>query len=102
MLGTFFSGCFFAFHLLHIAQGNDILNRAISSVTTKWVSLMYVSVGGIFIVYCFSVISFIFFRVDYSPDDGRSCRSSPFPHCNAALWHALTHPRPQQQMHMCP
>ena len=42
ILGIFFHGYFFAFHLLHFCVGNDILLRAIQSVTKNGTTLLWV------------------------------------------------------------
>uniref|UniRef100_A0A1I8JHH3 Ion_trans domain-containing protein n=1 Tax=Macrostomum lignano TaxID=282301 RepID=A0A1I8JHH3_9PLAT len=67
--GTFYSPYFFAFHLLNIVNNNQMLRGVIQAVTTNGLSLVWVSVLGIAIMYLYAVIGFAKFRIAFRPDD---------------------------------
>jgi len=67
--GLFFNGYFYAFHLLHIVQNNDELQRAILAVTYNGRALLLVTALSIVLVYIFSLVSFLFFRNDFNSED---------------------------------
>jgi hypothetical protein len=69
----FTSGYFYCFHLLHVVVDNDILKRAIESITRNGVTLLNVTVLAVIVVYIFSVIGFAYFREDYASSDGLFC-----------------------------
>eukprot|EP00041_Stephanoeca_diplocostata_P038566 m.1528282 g.1528282 ORF g.1528282 m.1528282 type:complete len:3000 (-) comp25237_c1_seq15:596-9595(-) len=73
VLGLFFDGIFYAFHTLHIVEGNDMLQRAMESVTRNGKSLWEIARLIATIVYIFSLVSFLFFRFDYFAEDGQYC-----------------------------
>nr|XP_022345635.1 inositol 1,4,5-trisphosphate receptor type 3-like isoform X6 [Crassostrea virginica] len=76
VLGTIFYGYFFAFHLLHISELNQLLKRVIAAVTTNGKSLLMVALLGLAVFFCYSLISFAFFReVFFKEADGRHCRT---------------------------
>eukprot|EP00040_Diaphanoeca_grandis_P036640 m.234491 g.234491 ORF g.234491 m.234491 type:complete len:2978 (-) comp33655_c0_seq5:398-9331(-) len=74
-LGLFYHAYFFAFHTLHIVSDNDILQRAIESITRNGISLLSVTVLAMTVVYLFAVVAFLLFRRDYDEDDGHYCNS---------------------------
>ena len=74
-LGLVFHGYFYAFHLVHIVRDHDMLNRAIESITRNGVSLLAVTALAITVVYVFSMVAFLFFRVDYDTEEGKYCDS---------------------------
>uniref|UniRef100_A0A1I8FRN0 Ion_trans domain-containing protein n=1 Tax=Macrostomum lignano TaxID=282301 RepID=A0A1I8FRN0_9PLAT len=63
--GTFYSPYFFAFHLLNIVNNNQMLRGVIQ----RRLSLVWVSVLGIAIMYLYAVIGFAKFRIAFRPDD---------------------------------
>ncbi|XP_053404110.1 inositol 1,4,5-trisphosphate receptor type 2-like isoform X2 [Mercenaria mercenaria] len=74
--GTVTDGYFFAFHLLHITELNQLLKRVIQAVTTNGKSLMLVALLGLAIFYIYSLILFAFYRDwMWSADSGRHCRT---------------------------
>ncbi|XP_062567417.1 inositol 1,4,5-trisphosphate receptor type 3-like isoform X1 [Saccostrea cucullata] len=76
VLGTVFYGYFFAFHLLHMAELNQLLKRVIAAVTTNGKSLLMVALLGLAVFFCYSLISFAFFReVFFQEAAGRHCRT---------------------------
>ena len=88
--GLFYNGYFYAFHMLHIVQENDILGRAIMAITKNGVSLLSVTALAVTAVYGFSVISFLFFRSDYDADNGQYCDSLVQCFATTLTW-GLTH-----------
>nr|XP_034327562.1 inositol 1,4,5-trisphosphate receptor type 2 isoform X16 [Crassostrea gigas] len=86
VLGTVFYGYFFAFHLLHISELNQLLKRVIAAVTTNGKSLLMVALLGLAVFFCYSLISFAFFRETFlKEDDGRHCRTVY--HCFITMIH---------------
>ncbi|KAJ8309661.1 hypothetical protein KUTeg_011526 [Tegillarca granosa] len=76
ILGTIFYGYFFAFHLLHIAQLNQLLKRVIQAVTTNGMSLLLVALLGLGIFYIYALVAFAFLREDFLQEAaGRHCRT---------------------------
>lgn len=73
ILGTVFWGYFFAFHLLHIAQFNQLLRRAIQAVTQNGYSLLWVFLFGLVFIYIYALISFAAFRDLYPGKNGLFC-----------------------------
>ncbi|KAI0220817.1 Inositol 1,4,5-trisphosphate receptor type 3 [Lamellibrachia satsuma] len=73
ILGTFFYGYFFSFHLLHLAMMNELLKRAIMSVTKNGMSLIWVSIYGLFIIYIYGLIGFAFYRRHFDHAMGMYC-----------------------------
>lgn len=71
--GLFWHSYFFAFHTLHIIQDNDILQRAIESITRNGRSLLSVSMLAVTVVYLFAVVGFLFFRADFDESSGQYC-----------------------------
>eukprot|EP00056_Hartaetosiga_gracilis_P010415 m.153526 g.153526 ORF g.153526 m.153526 type:complete len:2653 (+) comp13309_c1_seq5:67-8025(+) len=76
VLGIFFNGYFYCFHLLHIVVGNDILLRVLQSVTKNGVSLLWVAALMIVVIYIYSLISFAFLRKNFNEDDGAFCQTA--------------------------
>ena len=72
-LGLVFWGYTFAFHLLHIVVGNDILKRVIQAVTAQTMSLLYVGALLFIIIYIYSVISFALMREYFDRSEGAHC-----------------------------
>ncbi|OWF52185.1 Inositol 1,4,5-trisphosphate receptor type 3 [Mizuhopecten yessoensis] len=76
ILGTVFHGYFFAFHLLHIAELNQLLKRVILAVTTNGKSLMMVTLLGLAILFIYSLVAFALLREQYFLEaGGRHCRT---------------------------
>lgn len=73
VLGYLFDGYFFGFHLLHIIVGNDILERVIQAVTKNGISLLWVSVLMLIIIYIFSLFAFAFMRENFNQKQGEWC-----------------------------
>jgi hypothetical protein len=72
--GLFMNGYWYAFHLLHIVQNNDNLQRAILAVTYNGRALLLVTMLAMIIVYIFSLVAFLFFRNDFNTEeDGAYC-----------------------------
>uniref|UniRef100_A0A1I8GWB2 Anoctamin n=1 Tax=Macrostomum lignano TaxID=282301 RepID=A0A1I8GWB2_9PLAT len=67
--GTFYSPYFFAFHLLNIVNNNQMLQGVIQAVTTNGLSLIWVSILGIVIMYLYAVVAFAKFRTGFRPDE---------------------------------
>uniref|UniRef100_A0A1I8JKV2 RIH_assoc domain-containing protein n=1 Tax=Macrostomum lignano TaxID=282301 RepID=A0A1I8JKV2_9PLAT len=75
LAGTFYRPYFFAFHLLNIVNNNQLLQGVIQAVTMNGLSLIWVSVLGIAIMYLFSVIAFAQFRHAFpGPNNLMFCR----------------------------
>ena len=70
ILGFFFSGYTYCFHLLHIVVANDILLRVLQSVTKNGTALIWVAALGVVIIYIYSVVGFALYRgsFDYQSD----------------------------------
>lgn len=68
-----YSAAFYGIHVLHLAQGNAKLVRALQAVTNNGSELLAVMMLIISFVYVFSVFGFLFFRVDFDAEDGRYC-----------------------------
>ena len=83
ILGLKFYGYFYCFHLFHIVVNNDILIRAVQSVTKNGASLLWVAALMVVVIYIYSQITFAFLRGDafatFDNDDG-----SDFDHCRTA------------------
>ncbi|XP_033761182.1 inositol 1,4,5-trisphosphate receptor type 3-like isoform X6 [Pecten maximus] len=76
ILGIVFHGYFFAFHLLHIAELNQLLKRVILAVTTNGKSLLMVTLLGLAILFIYSLVAFALLREKYFLEgNGRHCRT---------------------------
>jgi hypothetical protein len=73
ILGNMFSGYTFAFCLLHIVVGNDILQRVGLSVTKNGVSLLWVGLLLVIVIYIYSLAGFAFYRDFYDREEGAFC-----------------------------
>ncbi|KAK2143236.1 hypothetical protein LSH36_861g02064 [Paralvinella palmiformis] len=73
LLGSLFYGYFFSFHLLHMAQFNQLVKRAIQAVSKNGRSLLWVFFYGLFFFYIYALISFAFYREIYSSNEGQYC-----------------------------
>ncbi|CAD5113406.1 DgyrCDS2578 [Dimorphilus gyrociliatus] len=73
ILGTIFWGYFFSFHLLHVAQFNQMLKRAIKAVTLNGYSMLWVFLFGLVFIYIYALISFAAFRDLYPGKNGLFC-----------------------------
>ncbi|XP_070537450.1 LOW QUALITY PROTEIN: inositol 1,4,5-trisphosphate-gated calcium channel ITPR3-like [Ptychodera flava] len=73
ILGTIYWGYFFCFHLLHIAIMNQLLNRVLLAVTLNGLSLLWVFLFGVIIIYIYTVIGFAFLRSHFDNDNGLYC-----------------------------
>ncbi|KAL5005127.1 hypothetical protein ScPMuIL_018583 [Solemya velum] len=75
-LGTAFYGYFFAFHLLHIIELNQMLKRVTQAVTTNGRSLLMVALLGLAFFWIYSLIGFAYYReFMLKEDSGRHCRT---------------------------
>ncbi|KAI0208429.1 Inositol 1,4,5-trisphosphate receptor type 2 [Lamellibrachia satsuma] len=73
ILGTIFYGYFFSFHLLHIAEFNQLLHRTIRAITQNGVSLMWVFIYGLIIIYIYALFGFAFYRELFDAQTGLYC-----------------------------
>jgi hypothetical protein len=73
ILGNMYSGYTFAFCLLHIVVGNDILERVGQSVTANGTSLLWVALLLVIVIYIYSLAGFAFYRDFYDRDEGAFC-----------------------------
>jgi len=73
VLGVMYHGYTFAFCLLHITRGNDILSRVLSSVTQNGVSLLYVALLLMIIIYIYALAGFAYYREFYDREEGNFC-----------------------------
>ncbi|ELU07681.1 hypothetical protein CAPTEDRAFT_189050 [Capitella teleta] len=55
-------GFFFSYHLLHSAASNQIINRAIRSVTKNGISLLLTLFYALILIYIFTQVHFVFYR----------------------------------------
>ena len=73
--GVMKHGYFYSYHLLHVIQNNDTLDRAVSAVTHNgWVlcNILFLIMKIIFI---FSIFAFLWLRADFNDMDGMHCNS---------------------------
>ncbi|PAA53234.1 hypothetical protein BOX15_Mlig001696g3 [Macrostomum lignano] len=75
VLGTVFYGYFFAFHLLHIANHNQLLARVIQAVTKNGLSLLWVLIYSLAFFYIYALLSFAFYREIYDSSTGNFCET---------------------------
>lgn len=73
ILGVAFHGYTFAFCLLHITRGNDILSRVLSSVTQNGKSLLYVALLLVIVIYIYALAAFAYYREFYDREEGNFC-----------------------------
>ncbi|KAK2191286.1 hypothetical protein NP493_56g07009 [Ridgeia piscesae] len=73
IMGTLFYAYFFSFHLLHLAMMNELLKRAIMSVTKNGMSLVWVTIYGVFIIYIYGLVGFAFYRPYFDKEMGLYC-----------------------------
>jgi len=71
--GIFTRGYAYCFHLFHVIVGNDILLRVLRAITKNGISLLWVGLLGVIIIYVYSIFAFAFFRNDFPNDDGLFC-----------------------------
>ncbi|KAJ3106266.1 hypothetical protein HDU97_006717 [Phlyctochytrium planicorne] len=65
----------YSIHLMDFVYRDEVLQGVISSVTVNWSSLSKTVILGVIITYIYSVISFVFFRLSFQPDNGLYCGS---------------------------
>ncbi|KAJ3216217.1 hypothetical protein HDU67_009791 [Dinochytrium kinnereticum] len=65
----------YSLHLLDFVYRDEVLQGVISSVTVNWSSLSKTVILGVIITYIYSVISFVYFRRSFEPDNGLYCGS---------------------------
>eukprot|EP00049_Salpingoeca_infusionum_P018394 m.357042 g.357042 ORF g.357042 m.357042 type:complete len:2607 (+) comp17695_c0_seq1:174-7994(+) len=75
ILGIFYYGYFYCFHLLHVIVGNDILLRVIKAVTLNGISLLWVAALMVIVIYIYSLVSFAFLRRNFNVEDGAFCQT---------------------------
>eukprot|EP00049_Salpingoeca_infusionum_P016243 m.329746 g.329746 ORF g.329746 m.329746 type:complete len:2649 (+) comp16040_c1_seq2:1183-9129(+) len=66
----------YPFHLFHVVPQNDILLRAIESITRNGISLIYVVMLGVIVVYILSYVAFLYMNNIISTSPGLFCESS--------------------------
>jgi len=71
--GIFTDGYLFCFHLLHVVMKNDILQRALMSVTKNGKTLLLVAMLGVILIYIYTVVAFAFYRESYQPSNAMYC-----------------------------
>jgi inositol 1,4,5-triphosphate receptor type 1 len=64
---------FYCIHVLHLVPGTPKLERGVNSVVRPFWELVAVFALVVSVVYIFSVIGFIFFRMDFITEDGQFC-----------------------------
>lgn len=72
----FFEGYFYCFHLLHIVVGNNILIRAVQSVTKNGVTLLWVAALMVVVIFIYSQIAFAFLRADIAATGSMFCETA--------------------------
>jgi hypothetical protein len=72
-LGLAFGGFFYSFHLFHIVADNDILQRAMESLTRNGGALFNVTLLAVAVVFNFSMVAFAFLRGTYDRTGGMFC-----------------------------
>ncbi|KAI9193543.1 uncharacterized protein BJ171DRAFT_250962 [Polychytrium aggregatum] len=65
----------YAFHLLDFLYRDSIVQGVVSSVTMNRSSLGKTGILGLIIIFIYGVISFMFFRSSFDPDEGHHCDS---------------------------
>ncbi|XP_062618413.1 inositol 1,4,5-trisphosphate receptor type 1-like [Saccostrea cucullata] len=71
--GTFFHGYFFAFHLLNIVNNNQLLSGVIKAVTLNGISLLWVAILGLIVIYIYALVGFSLLRAFFSPGEFLYC-----------------------------
>lgn len=72
----FFEGYFYCFHLLHIVVGNDILIRAVRSVTKNGPTLLWVAALMVVVIFIYSQVVFAFLRGDVEAGGSLFCNTA--------------------------
>ena len=73
--GLLVKGYFFGFHLLHVIQDNEVLNKAVTAVTHNGWVLWHILFLIMKIIFIFSIFSFLWLRSDFIDADGMHCNS---------------------------
>ncbi|KAK3085572.1 hypothetical protein FSP39_005468 [Pinctada imbricata] len=73
--GTLYQGYFFAFHLLNIVNNNQLLSGVIKAVTLNGVSLLWVAILGLIVIYIYSLVGFALLQEFFIPGDYLYCAS---------------------------
>ncbi|XP_059139568.1 inositol 1,4,5-trisphosphate receptor type 1-like isoform X3 [Physella acuta] len=71
--GILFHGYFFAFHLLNIVNNNQLLGGVIKAVTQNGMSLLWVAVLGLIVIYIYTLIGFALLRVYFKNESIMYC-----------------------------
>nr|XP_022341732.1 inositol 1,4,5-trisphosphate receptor type 2-like isoform X5 [Crassostrea virginica] len=66
-------GYFFAFHLLNIVNNNQLLSGVIKAVTLNGVSLLWVAILGLIVIYIYALIGFAALRAFFAPGEYLYC-----------------------------
>ncbi|OAF66978.1 hypothetical protein A3Q56_05304 [Intoshia linei] len=74
-LGSIYYGYFFSFHLLHMAQFNQLIKRCIQAVTKNGDSLLWVTLYGIVFLYIYALITFAVYRELKKDEDEFFCNT---------------------------
>merc|ERR1711935_411935 len=73
--GVLVKGYFFGFHLLHIVQNNEILEKSVSAITHNGMALVNIFFLIMKIIFIFSIFAFLWLRSDFRDEDGMHCNS---------------------------
>ncbi|XP_060075349.1 inositol 1,4,5-trisphosphate receptor type 1-like [Ylistrum balloti] len=73
VMGTLFHGYFFAFHLLNIVNNNQLLSGVIKAVTQNGISLLWVAILGMIVIYIYALVGFALLREFFTPGDYLYC-----------------------------
>ncbi|XP_019851941.1 PREDICTED: inositol 1,4,5-trisphosphate receptor type 3-like [Amphimedon queenslandica] len=73
ILSLAFSGYFYCFCLLFIIIDNDILKRVLRSVTKNGISLIWVAILGLIVLFIYAVISFALLQNNFDPESSLYC-----------------------------
>ncbi|XP_071176008.1 inositol 1,4,5-trisphosphate-gated calcium channel ITPR2-like isoform X12 [Mytilus edulis] len=73
VLGTYFHGYFFAFHLLNIVNNNQLLSGVIKAVTLNGISLLWVAILGLIVIYIYALVGFSLLRMFFNPGEYLYC-----------------------------
>ncbi|OAF67008.1 hypothetical protein A3Q56_05269 [Intoshia linei] len=74
-MGSIYYGYFFSFHLLHVAQFNQLIKRAIQAVTKNGDSLLWVTLYGVVFLYIYALITFAVYRELKKDEDKMFCNT---------------------------
>ncbi|XP_055890997.1 inositol 1,4,5-trisphosphate receptor-like isoform X3 [Biomphalaria glabrata] len=73
ILGSLYHGYFFSFHLLNIVNNNQLLGGVIKAVTQNGMSLLWVAILGLIVIYIYALIGFALLRVYFDNEKTLFC-----------------------------